>query len=99
MLGVVIGCFPIFAGVIGLWFLLDGTLALLVHKKKDWIRLILGVISTGIAIWLFADMNFGTINCLFLGVALIGYAGYFAYSEFWAKDKDIEVIKVQEDYD
>lgn len=98
-LGLVLGCYPITSGIIGLWLLLDGVLALVVKKKKQWLTLALGFIFATLSVYLFASMNFGIINVLLSGITLIAYAVYFTYKELFVKDKDILVEKVQENYD
>ncbi len=99
MLGVIFSCFPILCGILGIWFLLDGLLSLTVHKKKEWIVLLLGVIYLSLSIWLIANMNFGELNVLLCGISLIAYSVYMLYKEFFSKEKDIKVEKVQEDYE
>ena len=99
MLGVIFGCFPILAGILGIWFLLDGVLSLTVHKKKEWIRLLLGIVYLSLSIWLIANMNFGELNVLFCGISLIAYSVFMLYNEFFSKEMDIKVEKVQEDYE
>ena len=99
MLTVIFICYPILSGILGLWFLIDWFLSLVVKKKQRTITLILGVIFATVSIYLLVNMNFGIINILFTGITLLVYAGFMLYKEFFTKDVDIEVEKVQEDYE
>lgn len=95
----ILGCYPIIAGIIGLWFILDGVLALIVKKKKQILTLVLGALFAGLSVYLFVSANFGFINALLSGLTLIAYSVQLTYKELFIKDKDIKVEKVQEDYD
>ena len=99
MLTVIFICYPILSGILGLWFLIDWFLSLVVKKKQRTITLILGVIFATVSTYLLVNMNFGIINILFTGITLLVYAGFMLYKEFFTKDVDIKVEKVQEDYE
>ena len=99
MFGLILGCFPVLAGMLGLWFTLDWLLSLLVRKKQEWFTCVAGIICLSLSAWLLLTMNFGSINALLCGLFVIGYSIFIFHKEFFTKDNDIKVEKVQEDYD